>query len=158
MRNSESYEAVWTLWSYLWFLGQSELEIAAGMFGMTEDEASDKIVEIASVLTMAIVSAELDDNPDIPMSEHAIPSRLLAGLKHAPAAQVLTAPYYWGVRALVATHKECLGALATGLVSVIIDKLSKLYMAWDSEVFAQMLVVAYPDAVDLIQEAKPYFS
>lgn len=157
MQKSESYEAIWTLWSFLWFLGREDPKMAGSIFGMTEEDVSDKIAEVVLMVGMALNFAGLLESRGLAMDEHPIPLRLLAKMKHTPADQMIMAPYYWGLRALIASRREYSGTQVAQLISAASNAIAGLYRKWDPAILAQMLTIAYPDAMDYVREANRYF-
>lgn len=153
MHGSGTCEAIWTLWSYLWFLGRNAPKAAGSIFGLTEDDASDKICEIALMVGAALSFGGFVEDRSQPMNEQPIPSRVLANIESISAAELMMAPFYWSMRALVATREERPGTREAELVSVANERVQGLYGAWQIDTLASMLVVAYPDAMEYVHRA-----
>ena len=115
------------------------------------DDANEKILILLLYLGIALVSTGLVDDRNVNMTEHPIPRQVFANVGDQAAKEIFLAPYYWGLRAYIASRKDP-HPRAASFGKQVWEGVQKLYDSWDLNQLNNALLNVYPDAFNYIRQ------
>ncbi len=144
-------EAMWKLWSYLWSMYADQPVIGTLALQKDPDDANEEISNLLAYLGIALVATGLVDDKHINMTDHPIPRQVFANIGDQAVTEIFLAPYYWGLRAYIASRKDP-HPRAASFGKQVWEGVQELYDAWDLNQLNNALLNVYPDAFTYIRQ------